>query len=116
MSDDRILPVCEIDRTIGRGFDVSRTEIGVGGCHDRFGELDPGETGTVFLDLVLHDSLQSDHVSDQQAAAHLFGEVAAGKILDRRTRSRSLFVDCWRRTVFVGKIEMAGKEGRIVRW
>ena len=75
MSDDRVVPVGEVERAIRADLGVHRAEVLVRRAEDRldFGNLQPG---AVFADLVVEEAAEADRVEDDEVALHRLGEVA----------------------------------------
>ena len=114
VTDDRVLPVCEVDAPIRSDFDIGRAEVRIGGEDDRL-NFGGSEAGVLLLQLVLQDPLEADHVVDQDVASMLFGEMAAAEDFGSRTRPRSLLINLRRIGVLVGKVEVAGEQQRVSR-
>jgi hypothetical protein len=80
--DDRVLPVGEVDRAVGTEFEIGRTEVRIARGDDRL-DLDGfGVAAIPLLELVLEDSLEADHVADEEVPWSFGGEVGAREELD----------------------------------
>src|SRR4029077_15485214 len=87
VADDRVLPVDEINRTVGTDLQVRRAEIRICRGDDGF-QLLADETHDAVLPLVPQNPLKSNHIADEQIAPKFFWEVFARDVLHPRTGAR----------------------------
>ena len=111
--DQRVVPVEEIDRTVGPDLDVDRAEVGIRAEDDRL-ELLGAETRAVVEHAVLEDALKTDHVGHQVVALVLLGEVRAREDLGPAAGPRALLEEREVARVAGGKVEVAAEGQRVV--
>ena len=78
VTDDRVVPVAEINRAIRADVDRGRAEVRVAGRNEVF-ECFAFEAGALLADLHAVDALEADDVAVQKISLKLLGEVAAGE-------------------------------------
>ena len=103
VSDDRIVPVGEIDRAVGPQLDVDRPEVGIGRGHDVLQRF-PFDARAVFSDLDAINALETDDVQVEEIVLELFREMATAKHAGRRARTRGP----------VPELAHAGMLGRVI--
>src|SRR5438128_1084525 len=101
MTDDRILPLQEIDRAIRAYFNIDRTEIRVIGFQERC-DLLAGKSAVCIDDLVLKDPEKGNDIENEQVALHGIGKLPAGKNFHACAGARVLFVKLWGPLVTLG--------------
>ena len=105
VTDDRVLPIGEVDGAVGPHLEIGRAEVRVARRDDR---LDLGRLGIAAVplgELVLEDSLEADHVADEEIPLELGREVGAGEELDPRAGAGALVVNTRGATMLVHPIE-----------
>ena len=77
MTDQRIVPIDNVQRAIRRNLSINWTEITIVAHYDwiDFGTHEPG---TFFAYLVVQYAAVTDAIGDQEISLHVIGEVTAG--------------------------------------
>ncbi len=115
VTDDRVLPVGEVNRAVGTDLEVHRSEVGVGRSDDRL-HFHAANARAVLFQTVLENSLEADHVAHEEVALQFFGEVAAGEDFRGRQGARALLIHLRRsRVLLVGAVEMTGDQRGVIR-
>src|SRR4051794_5376231 len=84
--DDRVLPFQEINSPVRADFDIDGTKVGIIGLHQRL-DFCSNKAGIFVRDLVLQNAEETDDVSDEQIALHVWRKLTAGENLHPGTRA-----------------------------
>ena len=78
VTDDRLMPIGEVNRAVGARANANRAEVRIGGRNQIFERLTL-QARAVLGDLDAEHALEGNHVEVQEVALKLLGEVAAGQ-------------------------------------
>ena len=77
VSDQRVVPVNNVQRAIRSELDIDRAKVPVFAGNDRR-FLGAPKSCTLIIDFVIQDCTFPDHVRDQPIPLHVVGKVSAG--------------------------------------
>ena len=78
VTDDRLMPVGEVNRAVRARANANRAEVRIGGRNQIFERLTL-QARAVFSNLDAEHALEGNHVEVQEVALELLGEVATGQ-------------------------------------